>query len=345
MINSTTMKNSNNTYWYFFLIILLYSIDLKASDQPVWLSNVPPADQEKSVSAYGMHRLCSMKGRRGSGNDIRIIQWVRKGNTVEGSDYISLTDTASYQTFVFSPGRKRVMSKLLNMHGKSVLEFVDNEEGYYNAYLIVNKMSGDTLYVDVAKAELLSHSCRNGHKNVRKAVKPKIFPGFVPFEIIRKRKLNENFHFFISSGDQFTYQTLLNGKPVPGVPITLCTKKGWCKREITNKKGEAEFRFIQDYFTHWGEINKRKIYYYLIYSEYTIEESSEYQEQPYRFIHYSTTLSDGYFPAKTMYLSMVWGLIVFVVSLILIVAGIIIFRERRKKPYKEYTFDERANKD
>jgi len=334
------MKNSTQLFWYFFLAILLSSADLRASDKPIWLSNVPPAHLKKSVSSYGMHKLCTTKQRRGGGGPIHVIQWVREGASVEHAQYLLLSDTAGYRTFAFSPKKRKVKSKVLNMHGKSVVEYIDNEEGYYNVYLVMQRVSGDTLYVDVAKAELLSHSCRNGHKNVRRAVKPKIYPEVIPFEIVRERQLNENFHFFIASGDRFTYKPLLNGKPVPGISVTLCTEKGWSKKESTDKTGKAEFQFIQDYFTHWSEINGRKIYYYLIFSEFTTEKSGKFKGQDYRYVHYSTSLSDGYFPSRTMYLSLVWGLIVFVVALIVIVAGIVIFRERRKKPYKEYIFDE-----
>ncbi len=337
------MKNSARLFWYFFLAILLSSLVLRASDKPVWLSNVPPAHLKKSVSSYGMHRLCTTKRKRGERGAIKVIQWVREGASVQHARYLFLSDTAAYRTFVFSPHKKKVRSKVVNIKGKSVVEYVDNEEGYYNVYLVIKRVSGDTLYVDVAKAELLSHSCRNGHKNVRKAVKPKIYPEVIPFEIVRERHLNEDFHFFIASGDRFTYKPVLNGKPVPGIPVTLCTEKGWSNKEKTDKTGGAEFQFIQDYFTHWSELNRRKIYYYLIYSEFTIDKSGKFQGQDYRYVHYSTSLSDGYFPSRTMYTSLVWSLIVFVVSTIVIVAGIAIFRERRKKPYKEYIFDE--NKD
>ncbi len=337
------MKNSSHTFWHLFLIILLFSIDLETSAQPLWLSNVPPANQRKSVSFYGMHRLCTVKEKRGGGGPIQAIQWVREGASVEHARYLSFTDTAGYRTFVFSPTRKRVKSQVLSIFGKSVVEYVDNEEGYYNVYLVMRKVLGDTLHVDVAKAELLSHSCRNGHRNVRRAVRPKVYPEDIPFEIVRERRLNENFHFFIASGDRFTYKPLLYGRFVPGIPITMCTEKGWYKKGKTNKKGEVEFQFIQDYFTRWSEINGRTIYYYMVFSEFTTEKSGKLHGRVYRYVHYSTSLSDGYFPSQTMYLSLVWGLIVFVVALVVIVAGIIIYRERRKKPYKEYTFDESEN--
>ncbi|UBM61764.1 hypothetical protein LA303_10145 [Candidatus Sulfidibacterium hydrothermale] len=328
----------------YFLWLLLLALAVNAQESPVWLSNVPPGRLRKEVSTYGMHRLCTMKRHRGRGGPIRVIQWVRRGISVEHAAYLSLPDSLDKQTFVFSPKNKRVKSKILNIKGKSVVEYVDNAEGYWNVYLVIKQLSGDTLYVNIAKAELLSHSCRNGHPNVRKAVLPRIFPEKIPFEIVRERHINENFHFFIASGDKFTYKPMYQGKPVAGIPIVLSTEKGWVNRKMTNRKGEATFQFIQDYFSKWSEIRGRKIYSYMIFSEFTKEQTGTFRGKNYRYVHYVTSMSDGYFPSRTMYQSMVWGLIIFIISLVIISIGVFVYRERRKKPYKEYIFDENENK-
>ena len=322
------------------LLFLFFCFRLQAGDAPVWLSNVPPAGVKKYVSHYGMHRLCTQNRDRRARGPVHVIQWIRRGASVEHARYLSVEDTAAVHTYVFSPQKKEIRSQIIAIRGKSVVAYSGSQEGYYNVYLIMKHVSGDTLYVDIAKAELLSHSCRNGHKNVRRAILPKIYPEKVPFEIVRKRHVNENFHFFAASGDRFTYQSLFQGKPVARVPMVMCTEKGWTKSVSTNHLGEVQFQFIQDYFTHWSELNGRKIYYYLVYSVFTKERPGEYRGQHYRYVHYTTSLSDGYFPAKTMYMSLVWGLVVFIGATVLIAAGIFIFRERRKKPFKEYVFDE-----
>ncbi len=310
-------------------------------NNPLWLSNVPPENLKKSVSNYGMHRLCTTKRRRGEGGAVKVIQWIRQGGSVENSSYLNIKDITGYNVFGFSPDGEKISVEVVDFNGKGVVEYNNIKEGYYNIYLIMKSVSGDTLFVDIAKAELLSHSCRNGHKNVRRQVKPKIYPEIIPFELVRERELNENFHFFISSGDEFTYKPMFKGEALDNVIVTLSTEKGWTNSKFTNKKGDVKFQFIQDYFTNWSELHGRKIYYYLIYSEFTKKESGSYNGQNYNYIHYRTSLSDGYFPSRTMYLSLVWGLIVFIVSLIILTVGIYIYRERRKKPYKEYIFDEK----
>ena len=338
------MKNKSVIVVFLFLLGIISQSIGQTMHSPVWLSNVPPATLKKQVSSYGMHRLCTLKGHRGRGGPIRVIQWVRQGESVEGAHYVHLPDSINACACVFSPKHEQPEARIMNIKGKSVVEYVDNEEGYWNLYLVLKRMSSDTLYIDVAKAELLSHSCRNGHPNVRKAVLPRIYPDKIPFEIVRERWLNENFHFFIASGDRFTYKPLFKGKPVSGIPVVLSTEKGWMNKKITNTKGEVTFQFIQDYFTRWSEIRGRKIYAYLIYSEFTKKTSGNYKGKTYHYIHYSTSMSDGYFPSRTMYLSMVWGLVIFIISLVVISVGVFVYRERRKKPYKEYQFDENKEK-
>ncbi len=338
------MKNISITFVFLLLFGTSFQSEAQTIQPPVWLSNVPPAVLRKKVSAYGMHRLCTLKSHRGRRGSIRVIQWIRQGESVEHARYLHLPDSMSACVCVFSPKHEQPKAKIMNVKGRSVAEYVDNEEGYWNLYLVLKRISGDTLYVDVAKAELLSHSCRNGHPNVRKAVLPRIYPDKIPFEIVRERRLNENFHFFIASGDKFIYKPLFRGKPVPGIRVAMSTEKGWVNKKITNKKGEVAFQFIQDYFTRWSEIRGRKIYAYLIYSEFIKKTEGNYKGKTYHYIHYSTSMSDGYFPSRTMYLSMVWGLVIFIVTTVLIAVGVFVYRERRKKPYKEYHFDENEEK-
>ncbi len=336
------MKILKPIFCSLLVLILLFTGRVNASEKIVWLSNVPPKSLKKTVSKYGMHRLCAAPIKRNMSKGIQIIQWVRSGTSVAHSAYVSIDQLKKrkFNIFCFSPSSKRIIAKLASLGGKSVLKFLDYEEGYFNLYLVTRRVSGDTLYINIAKAELLSHSCRNGHKNVRKAVKPKIFPKDIPFEIVRKRRLNENFHFNISSGDRFTYQPLFYGKPVSGILVNMNTEKGWTKKMTTDDEGNVEVQFIQDYFSKWSEVRKRRIYYYLIYAGFTVPEMGKFQNKPYSYVHYTTSLSDSYYPSRTMYLSKVWGLVIFVVTLIVIAVGIFVFRERRKKPYKEYVFDE-----
>ena len=323
-----------------FIMLLLCCLisEIFASDI-IWLSNTPPPQSRDSYQTYGMHRLSSIRERRGN---VKLLCWIRSGTLPESSRYLTNINPDETVSLVFSPDGKPVKNQVSAYNGEYALSYEGIEEGFYNAYLLKQFIQGDTLFVINAKAELLTHSCRNGHdKALLKKIEPRIYPEHIPFEIVRERLPGENFHTFISSGDSVTYTAMLNGETISRANITLCTQKGWNKTLQTNDSGQSTFQFISDYFSRWEELNRRNIYYYLFIAEYTINKEGSYKGLPYQYIHYIGTLSDGYFPSKTMYSSLVWALVIFVLAVSLPVIAVYIYRERRKNPFKEIAFHEK----
>ena len=133
----------------------------------------------------------------------------------------------------------------------------------------------------------------------------------------------------------------MNGKPVEGANLTLVNQKSWSKTLKTNKEGNSTFQFIQDYFSSWQELNNREIYNYLLYGEITLPTQGNYEGKAYSYTHYTTSLSDGYRPAKTMYMSMFWAFAVFIITTIITVSGVFIYRFKRQRIYKEIKLDEK----
>ncbi len=354
------------------LIIILSGWSINAQDI-IWLSNTPPDFMKDRIKTSGMHRFSALKSDRRSGkpsekehkynkfksdstkkgkrskkesrasyygSGTQYVQWIRQGSSVENARYICLDDSTDYTLMLMSPTSEKSNIEMVKSKA-CYLKFAMPDEGYYNAYLIVKKTQGDTLHINIAKVELLNHSCRNGHHKKLEARPVMHYPEITDFEVIRKRHPYEDFHYFSSSGDEETYQALFNGKPVEGVKITMNTEKGWSKTVYTDKEGKVNIQFLQDYFSKWQELNGRKVYYYLLEADYTVNKETEYKGKVYPYVHYTLSMSDGYHPARTMYASMVWGLIVFLLVTVVSIAGIFIYKERRKKPYKELQFDEK----
>lgn len=334
------------------------------AQEPIWLSNTPPESMEEVIRTSGMHRYSALdtrktkkqarpvkkdstakkqNNRRSGGRSYmtatKYVHWMRKGSSVKDAKYICLEEETDYELHLFSPtGEKKEIDYVKG--SPCYLKFEMNEEGYYNAYLNIRSTKGDTLFVKIAKAELLSHSCRNGHHKKLEARPVNTYPKVSEFEMYRKRHPYEDFHYFTFSGGDETFKTIYLGKPVSGAKVRINTEKGWSKTMLSNEDGEVNTEFIQDYFSEWKELEHRKIFYYMIEAEYIIKNSVNYKGKDYSYIHYTLTMSDGYRPSKTMYSSMVWGLIVFVITLVVSIGGIFIYKERRKKPYKEITFKE-----
>lgn len=317
----------------FFLIGLAGSL----IGQPIWLSNKIPVDERKNIRPIGMHHLASIsEGRR----KVKLVQWLMIGEGVETSAYYTPVDV-NIESLVFAPSGKRVEQKLDSLNQRTILTFSNREEGFYNAYIIVRKVSGDTLYYSIAKSELLNHSCRNGHAHVREMLPFKEYPAFIPLEIVRERMTYENFHYYVASGEEITYKVLLNGTPSEGVKMKLSTEKGWVNSKNTDKSGLVNFQFLQDYFTKWQELNNRKEYTYVLFANTTVSEQGVFNGQSYNFIRYTASISDAYRPAKTFYQSMFWSIIVLLLTTISVVIGVTIYRRRHSKPYKELVFNEK----
>jgi hypothetical protein len=333
----TLIKHTNKYIYLICLVFLLIASQNFYAQEVLWFSNIPPK-HEKRIVASGMHKLSSMRGKRGQSS---IIQWLRKGASINNAEYVQLGVNGNTNFYLFSPSHQLLKVDKKAKDSSTFFTYASKEEGYYNAYLENKYVSGDTLYITVAKSEMLNHSCRNGHPNVQKIIGPHTYPNKIDVEIVRKRKFTEDFHYFATSSDEVEFTFLVKGKPIPDAKLTFVTQTGWNKSLNTNEKGSNTFQIIQDYFTNWQEIDNRKIFYYMIYGEKTVPKSGIYKEKSYSYIHYITSLSDGYRPAKTMYLSMFWAFAVFVLISLISIAGVFIYRMKRYQIYKEIKLDEK----
>ncbi len=129
--------------------------------------------------------------------------------------------------------------------------------------------------------------------------------------------------------------------PVENAKLTFNTQTGWQKVLTTDKSGKASFQILQDYFSSWQELNYRIVYDYVIFGDITLAQTGKYIDKNYSYVHYTTSLSDGYRPARTMYMSMFWAFVVFMITIIISVVGIFLYKFNRNKKYKEIHFDEK----
>ncbi len=310
--------------------LLLCSFETFASEV-IWLSGIPPKEVAEQIQPIGMQKLAGFRGKRGKET---LILWIRSGTNPVISEYLNSTHTEEAEVLVFSPENKIVENKLLNGNKGFALTYDGNMEGFYNIYIIERFVHNDTLYVQVAKAEKLSHKCRNGHKGIRPKMPPLYFPDKVPFEIVRKRIPNEDFHTFLASGDKVTFMMMLNGNPVENANVLITTQKQWAKSLKTNKDGEITFQILGDYFSKWKELNKKEIYKFLLTADYIVNEEGTYKNQPYKNIHYTCTMTEDYIPSETVYKSYVWALAVFVFVATILSLLIYLKRKRSKRIYR-----------
>ncbi|MFC1733555.1 hypothetical protein ACFL6I_24920 [candidate division KSB1 bacterium] len=294
----------------------------------LWWSNIPPQSKKNKVITYGMHKLSSMRGEKGKS---QIIQWLRNGNNINHSIFLSQQPENS-EIILFDPDGKETEISLNTRDKDLSILYTGEMEGFYNLYLLNQSVRNDTLFVLAAKAERLCHSCRNGHKEVHIKIPYETYPERIPFEILRERFFQEDFHFFISSGDEVTFQVLLNGQPVDHAEVRMITEKDWSVKKYTDKNGQISQEMIGDFFSRIKEFHKDELHNFLIIASCNITSAGVFQGKPYEYIHYTATYTDSYKPAVYQYSSFVYGifsvLIVVAVSLVIIK----IYRNRKEDP-------------
>ncbi len=318
-------------------IFLLFFAEGASASENIWLSNTPPKKISKKIR-HGMHGVSFIKGN--DGREKKIL-WIRSGSFPVESQYANCTNTKNPVIFVCSPDGKLIKGNVSHGLWGHVLTFEGNMEGFYNVYLFERFVEEETLNIVVAKAEVLSHKCSNGHAGMRKKMLHRTFNEEIPFEIVRERIPGEDFHTFLSSGDDVTFKVLLKGAPLEYSKVMLSTQKRWVNNLKTDINGGAAFQLVGDYYPRFKEINKRNIHNFLVTAEYTVKKSGSYQGIPYERIHYAGTLGGSYIPSKTMYTSYLYGLILLIFVMPAVATLIYFYREHRKRPYKEYAFREK----
>ena len=320
----------------FAISFLFFPVGVSGSEI-IWLSKTPPKEISKKIRC-GMHGVPFVKDKDGTE---KKILWIRAGCIPVQSKYTHRTNTTNPAIFVLGPDGKRIEGELSHGRKGYVFTFEGNLEGFYNVYLVEKFVEGETLNIMIAKAEVLSHKCSNGHVGIQKKMPPKTLKDHIPFEILRERIPREDFHTYLSYGDNVAFKVFLDGAPVEGSNLMLSTQKRWINNLESGKDGEAVFQLIGDYYSEWKELNKRKIHNFLLMAEHTVTGSGGHDGKPYKQINYIGTLAGTYIPSKTLYTSYVYALLLLTFVITITTIFVYFHRGRRKKPYKENVFCEK----
>lgn len=174
-------------------------------------------------------------------NDVYVKQlWLQQGESLHDSRLQQVQGGQFYLLDV----RGNKIAPILEPEG---IRFQMPDEGFYNAYYTEQSLSNKVLNIAMAKAEVLKHNCRLGHKYDRALVNPNQWDA-APLDIIRLRLPEEDFHTRIQSGNTLKFQVLHSGKPASGATVKLETEKGWIKAMRSDEQGIASFQVIQDSF-------------------------------------------------------------------------------------------------
>ncbi len=314
------------------LSILLAACNLPAAE-PLWLSDTAPHSRGH--------------GSQGHGGPVEVRKgvyykrlWLRQGQAADNSDYVSRVDETPKLVLIDTDGK--VEEKLLKKDDKADalnVAFAMPNEGFYNAYLKRQHVEGDRLEVQIAKAEVLKHSCREGHDHVQEKMPPHHNAG-MPLEIVRNRQPKENFHSRLGHGDEVSFTVLRNGNPLPGARVTLTSGQGWSKSLLSDEQGRVSYTMIRDYYPSWEAFEKRHAQPYLVNALYTMPQAGELDGQPYRETRYLASYAGKYYPSPDDYESYAYGLSFGLFALLSTGGGIYLFRRRRKRPYQEVSFND-----
>lgn len=318
------------------LVPLLLMPALAAATEPLWFSDLPPTAEwaEKTRRAHGG------LVERGRGGVYAKRLWLRAGDDPSSAAYLPVP---TGEVVADGPAREPVAPKPFSADAGGGIRFEMPEEGFYNAYLLSREVRDGTLEARVVKAEVLMHSCANGHdRHFTEARMPPRSTAGVPFELIRERRPDEDFHSRAVSGESIAFRALRQGEPVAGAEVRLVSNTGWGKTVVTDSDGRAEFRMVRDYYTDWSEFDKRRRQDYLVLAEYRQPLEGELGGSAYTQVHYSASLTGTYYPSEREYQSYLYGLGVMLFAATLSVGGVYHYRLRQRRPERREAFDEKA---
>jgi hypothetical protein len=326
------------------VLSLLFSGTLWANKAPVfWFSDDPP---DKSL-------LKKMQRRHGGfvqvveGIDTKQL-WLKQGDSLKDSDYVRVEDG---QYLLLDVQNTPHIPQPLQSAVTSI-QFPMPDEGFYNGYFVKQTLDGDKLVITTAKAEVLAHNCRNGHKYDRRLVNPHQWTD-APLEIIRLRLPEEDFHTRIRSGTRVSFKILYQNKPLQGADVRLETNKGWIKTAKTDAEGLVNFQIIQDNFFdaekaekagkklergHGGRVRINDTF--LVTARYHTDASGVFQGKPYHATEYIVATTGRYYPQKLGSQSSEQALWFGALGMLVTGGSIYAYRRRRIKPFKEEQFDE-----
>lgn len=319
-----------------FALVSLCAVSLcgpLVAAEPMWLSDTSP----HAGHGGGHNHGGPVKMKRG----VYYKQlWLRHGAEPEQAGFVQQVSHLSKLQVLDTEGKlKDIAFDQDEDHGLYNVEFPMPKEGFYNAYATHQWVNGDRREVQIAKAEVLKHSCREGHDNVQEKMPPK-FNAAIPLEIMRERLPKENFHTLVSFGDTASFIVMHNGEPLPNAEVTLTSNTGWSKMAVTNSEGRVRYTMIRDYFPPWSLFQKRHSQPYLISTTYTVPENGELDGQQYRNTVYRASFAGNYYPSADDYESYGYGLSFGLFAVVGSGLGIFLFRRRRNRPFREVRFDE-----
>ncbi len=264
--------------------------------------------------------------------------WLRSGDGPADSVHVTAFNRATPTLVSVSGEIKDVPGG--NLHGTYGVNFAMPDEGYYNLYLVAEAVSEGVRQVDVAKSEVLKHSCREGHDHVKGLMAPRHLDT-MPLELVRERMEAESFHTTIGFGDTVTFLVLHFGKPVAGAEVTLNTAHGWRNTVRADADGRASFMMIRDYYPPWHEFERRYRQDYLVTAAYEVEGHGESGGTPYHATRYLSSLNGSYYPSTRDYRSYAYGLLLGVFALTVTAVSVYLYRRRRQRRFHEVRFDEK----
>ncbi len=315
-----------------FSVLIIFQCALVAAAETLWLSDVSPCGRHKGAHSHGG----PVEIRRGV---YHKHLWLRLGDSSREDGYVKPGVRFSPPMLIDTKGqvseRKIGRDKA---HDLPDITFPMPDEGFYNIYVSREQVKDGQRQLLIAKAEVLKHSCREGHDNIRQKMPPR-HNAAIALELVRERRPKENFHTRLGFGDTVSFIVMRNGQPQPGAQVTLTTAQGWSRGTVSDSEGRVRYEMIRDYYPPWRMFDKRHVRPYIVRAEYSRPESGELDGRPYDHTLYCASFPGTCFPSSPDYESYAYGLIIGLFALFSSGIGTYLFRRRRSRPYREVRFD------
>jgi hypothetical protein len=307
-----------------------------------WLSDVAPK-KSKAVAQAGAHHGSDNMDAAMSGeesdtthNSVKHV-WLRSGDEIGQASYLNIQQYNGNLSILNAYNQRTLAGQApIGQTAHVKLEF--KELGFNNAYAKREQLSGHTLFIQLAKAEILKGSCCE--REVAPEQLKAISDPDQPLEIVREHLEKEKLFTRMVSGDTLNFLVHSRGQPAAGVEVRMITQQGWEKKARTDEHGQVSFTLIRDYFPSWDDFKRRTKETFVVVAEKEESEIGAFQGEKYEKVRYQATLSGKYAPSPYDYKSYAYGLGIAVFVIAFGGLGVYLYRRRRVKPFQEIRYSE-----
>lgn len=308
----------------FFLIVLVNFGGSLLADNSLWL------DESKKKS-------CCTAGTKKS---VEKEFHIKKGTLSENE---KVRDLKNSKIYIRDMDNQIIEQNITG--GK--ITFSPNYKGNYHLFFEQKSVRESVLHVNLSSLRVYNKE-GNISKSLLKEIRGKTNDSHyglepiaqLPFQIIMERPIRRHhINCCLYSGDIAPFKIYYKGEMQKDIPLRVSMESGWNATVQPNEEGVVSFEIPRSTYAATDK-DKKRSEKMIVEGSYEVNESGNYEGQPYTSIVYAMSLPLSFGASPLEYESKVLGFATAIGVMLVFSLGLYYNRRRKRKTPKEIYFDE-----